>query len=215
MVIPNKSRRWNFVAFSLLLVTLLAWPMAAAARGVSPLTGGSCTYSGRATVVQATVLGVTTVINDTGPLPSSGGAAEVNNPQVSVPGLFSGNALHAEAFGADCRSSSEASVSNLDLTVPGHHLNAGVLTSRSTATCGATGPSTTGNSEIEGLVLDNTAIFVTGQPNQTVAFPGGMLIINEQTSAGSGDLTVNAVHLVVFGVADVIISLAHADITCG
>jgi len=85
----------------------------------------------------------------------------------------------------------------------------------STATCGATGPSTTGNSEIEGLVLDNTAIFVTGQPNQTVAFPGGMLIINEQTSAGSGDLTVNAVHLIVFGVADVIISLAHADITCG
>lgn len=39
------------------------------------------------------------------------------------------------------------------------------------------------------------------------------MIINEQTG-GTGDITVNALHVIVTGVADVIIASAHADITC-
>ena len=42
----------------------------------------------------------------------------------------------------------------------------------------------------------------------------GEVIINEQSSSGPGDITVNALHVVVTGVADVVVSSAHADITC-
>src|SRR5207247_4212711 len=51
-------------------------------------TTGSAThatsYSGRATVVQATVLGLSTKLGDTGPLPSSGGAEEASLLDASV-----------------------------------------------------------------------------------------------------------------------------------
>src|SRR5262249_40284855 len=46
------------------------------------------TYSGQATVVRATVLGVTTVLSDTGPLPSSGGALETSLLEAPVDGLL-------------------------------------------------------------------------------------------------------------------------------
>ena len=39
-------------------------------------SGGDVSFGGRATVVDATVLGIQTVISDTGPLPPSGGAQE-------------------------------------------------------------------------------------------------------------------------------------------
>src|SRR5207249_4644950 len=42
----------------------------------------------------------------------------------------------------------------------------------------------------------------------------GQVVINEQTSSRQGDITVNALHVTVTGIADVIISSAHADITC-
>jgi hypothetical protein len=45
-------------------------------------------------------------------------------------------------------------------------------------------------------------------------FGAGEVVINEQMSQGPGDITVNALHVVVNGVADVIVSSAHADITC-
>ncbi|MBI2690160.1 MAG: hypothetical protein HYX27_27965 [Acidobacteria bacterium] len=41
----------------------------------------------------------------------------------------------------------------------------------------------------------------------------GKVVINEQTS-GPGTMTVNALHVVVNGIADVVVSSAHADITC-
>jgi hypothetical protein len=42
----------------------------------------------------------------------------------------------------------------------------------------------------------------------------GRVFINEQTSAGPGDITVNALHVIVTGVADIVVSSAHADISC-
>ena len=44
------------------------------------------------------------------------------------------------------------------------------------------------------------------------------MIINEQVagvSAGKGDITVSALHVVVPGLVDVVIAEAHADISCG
>jgi hypothetical protein len=87
---------------------------------------------------------------------------------------------------------------------------------RATSQCGA---SCTGSSEIANLVLNGQSVVVSGEPNQTITLPSdaGKVIINEQISSSgnnSCDITVNALHVVVTGVADVIISSAHADITC-
>src|SRR5207302_8714139 len=75
-----------------------------------------------------------------------------------------------------------------------------------------------GSSDIFDLVVTGQAIVVSGAPNQTIPLPIASIIINEQQSSvrgNTGDITVNALHIVVDGIADVVISSAHADITCG
>jgi len=201
-----------------LLLSLLFWPAQSA-------SANDTTFSGEATVVQATVaapppLGPQTIIlSDTGALDSTGGAKEASLLSASVPGLLTAEVLHASTVGQGQRSSSEASVLDVTLTVGGNTINAGLLRARATAECHDGTASVSGSSEIVGLMVNGQSIVVSGSPNQTISLPlGGRVIINEQTSSASGnngDITVNALHVVVEGVADVIISSAHADITCG
>lgn len=174
------------------------------------------TFSGQATVVRANVLGLPPIVlADTGPLPSSGGAQEASLLSETVPGLLSVEVLHASTIGQGDRSRSEASVANLDLTVVGNTISASFLMSRATAFCSPGQPQANGQSEIADLVINGQGIAVTGAPNQTINLPNGRVIINEQTSSGPGDITVNALHVTVDGVADVVIASAHADVTCG
>jgi hypothetical protein len=112
------------------------------------------------------------------------------------------------------RSRSEASVAALALTVGGNAIAADFLMASATAVCGPEGASVSGNSELVGLDINGQRVVVTGAPNQTIGLPAGQVVINEQTSGGPGDITVNALHVSVPGVADVIIASAHADITC-
>src|SRR5438128_1649127 len=193
-----------------LLLSLLSWPAQSA-------SANNTTFSGEATVVQATVLGLPPVVlSDTGALDSTGGAREASLLDANVPGLLTAEVLHASTVGQGQRSSSEASVANVTLTVGGNTISAGLLRARATAECHNGTASVSGSSEIVNLVVNGQTIAVSGAPNQTIELPlGSFIIINEQRSARAGDLTVNALHVMVDGVADVIISSAHADITCG
>jgi hypothetical protein len=173
----------------------------------------STTFSGDATVVQATVLGVRTELVRAGPLPSSGGADEETLLEASVPGLLTAEVLHASTVGQGNHSRSEASVAKLTATVGGNTISAGFLMARAEAKCSNGNPTTSGSSEIAELVINDQTIVVSGAPNQTILLPVGRVVINEQ-SGGPGDITVNALHVVVDGVADVIIASAHADIGC-
>ena len=179
------------------------------------------TYSGRATVVRATatpplVPPVEVVLADAGPLPSSGGEDETSLLDGEVPGLLTVQVLHASTVGRGNHSRSEASVANLSLTAGGNSVSAGFLMARAEAQCTSAGPTASGSSEIAELVINGQTIVVSGEPNQTIPLPNGVgqVVINEQRSPGPGDITVNALHVTVTGVADVIISSAHADITC-
>jgi hypothetical protein len=61
-------------------------------------------FSGRATVLQATVLGFSPVVlADAGPLPPSGGAEEASLLNASVPGLLTAEVLHASTVGQATR----------------------------------------------------------------------------------------------------------------
>ena len=195
-----------------LLLSLLSWPAQSA-------SANNTTFSGEATVVQATVVGLPPIVlSDTGALDSTGGAREASLLDANVPGLLTAEVLHASTVGQGQRSSSEASVANVTLTVGGNTISAGLLRARATAECHNGTASVSGSSEIVDLVVNGQAIVVSGQPNQTISLPVGRVIINEQQSSVSGntgDITVNALHVMVDGVADVIISSAHADITCG
>ncbi len=175
----------------------------------------STTFSGQATVVRANVLGLQTALSDTGPLPPSGGALEASLLDANVPGLLTAEVLHASTVGQGQESNSEASVANVNLTVGGNAIAADFLAARARAACGGSGPGTSGSSEIAALSINGQTIAVTGAPNQRVDLPlGGYVIVNEQTTARPGDITVNALHVSIPGVADVIISSAHADVTC-
>lgn len=195
-----------------LLLSLLSWPAQSA-------SANNTTFSGEATVVQATVVGLPPIVlSDTGALDSTGGAREASLLDANVLGLLTAEVLHASTVGQGQRSSSEASVANVTLTVGGNTISAGLLRARATAECHNGTASVSGSSEIVDLVVNGQAIVVSGQPNQTISLPVGRVIINEQQSSVSGntgDITVNALHVMVDGVADVIISSAHADITCG
>ena len=212
---------------SCLMAALLVWPV------ITVVADNGNTFSGQATVVQVTVppLGPTTIVlADTKPLPPTGGAqnATLLTASAPVPGVLALDAevLHAATVANGNHSRSEASVANLALTTAtGTTITADFLMSKAEAQCGPGGPSVSGSSEIVGLAINGQSISVSGQPNQTVPLPlgTGELIINEQNSSvtgHTGDITVNALHVIVNDplggppIADVVISSAHADITC-
>jgi hypothetical protein len=147
-------------------------------------------------------------------LASSGGAAEDKLLSASVPGLLTATVLHATAVGQGQASRAEASVADVSLTVGGNTIGASFLMARANARCSNGKASVSGSSHIAQLVINGKAITVSGSPNQTVNLLVGKVIINEQSSTANS-MTVNALHVLIPGVADVIVSSAHADITCG
>lgn len=203
----------SMIAITTLVLTLWAIP------SVRTAPSEPTQYSGQATVLKATVLGVSTELITAGPLPPEGGQDEDSLFSFVVPGLFEANLLHAVTLGIGSQSHSEASVADLKLTPPGHVITADFVMSQALARCRRGGPVVSGKSVILNLVVDGDAITVGTAPNQVVPLPGGgQLIINEQqsnVSGNMGEITVNALHLIIPRKADVIVSSAYADIKCG
>lgn len=178
------------------------------------------TYSGRATVVNATVLGIPATLVDTGPLPSTGGALNASLLNLNLPGVLSAGIAHATSVGQNNYSRSDAGVADVSLTVGGVSIGADLLMASAEAVCAtASRGSVTGNSVVVNLTLGGQPIAVTGQPNQVVNLPLGVgqIIINEQVQSvngGNASITVNALHVIVNGIADVVIGHAEAGIEC-
>ena len=220
----HASRRFILVA----LMSLFAAPTRSIAQ-----TSSTPAFSGQAYVVQATVPPLLPItVADTGPLPSSGGAQEaslLDVPRISLGtagGLNGADVAHATTIGRGNASRSEASVADLSLTAAGNTIAADFLMSEASAQCTGTSPSVSGRSDLAKVVINGQSIDVSGATNQTVPLPlnAGSVVINEQSSSvngQSGTMDVNALHVVVNNpttesapLADVIISHAHADITC-
>jgi len=185
-----------------MLSALLAWPIASDAQ----------TVTGRARAVQATVLGLlggtTTVLADTGALGGSSDALQASALAGSVPALLTGETLHATTIGWPDQVVSRASLAALALTVAGTRIGADLVVARARAVLGAAG---SGVSNIENLAINGVPIPVSGGPNQTIFIPGGRVVINEQRTSPTSTV-VNALHVIVYGVADVVIGSATAGI---
>jgi hypothetical protein len=199
----KTSHNWSALTLAGALVGLLAWPG----------SGEAQTVTGQATAVQATVLGVlglgtTTTLADTGTLGGTSDAREASQNTGSVPSLITGDALHATTIGWPDQVASEASLGSLAMTVAGIGISADFVMARALSVLGGAG---TGRTNIDGLAINGIPIVPTGLPNETIAIPGGRLVINEQVSS-AGVTVVNALHVVVNGVADVVIASAKAGI---
>ncbi len=187
---------------------------------------GATPFSGRATSVNATINGTNQILNDTGPLPPTGGF--IRRELVSG-NLFGGalttGALDAITQGAGDQSRSQAIVYNLYLNV-GDIITSDVLAESSQCTCFDSGPPICEGGLFGNLRINGMTVAITGQPNQTVNLSGGGTgIINEQTRTSSGNaasITANGLHVFIPpllpgtpAVADIILSSAHSDISCG
>jgi hypothetical protein len=129
-------------------------------------------------------------------------------------------------MGPTSPSRSEASVADLSLTLAGNTIAADFLMSEARAQCNAAAASTSGRSSLAKLVINGQTVEVSGATNETIALPlnAGHVVINEQSGSSngqSGTVDVNALHVVLDSptpgaapVADVIVSHAHADISC-
>jgi hypothetical protein len=70
---------------------------------------------------------------------------------------------------------------------------------------------------IIGLHVNGQPVTVTTQPNFTIPLPDGKIVINEQAKSStqtSGKISAVAMHVVINGVADVLVGSASAGISC-
>ena len=199
----------NTAVIAICLTAVLALsPIASFAQ--APTT----TYSGRAVALQASAVGISLTLSDTGALPSSGGSLKTSVASVSVLGLVSADVLSSSTSGSGNSSQSQSSLQSLNLL--GGLVTADLVKSNSSATCSNGQASTSGNAQLIGLVVAGQPV-LTANPNLAISAPGGIsVIVNEQTSSSggnSGSTTVNALHVTGPSV-NIIVASAHSDITC-
>lgn len=215
MTIPHPTRRTLVLGALLAAFVVLTTPtpIRASAGGVNAIT-----YSGQATALRAMIPGSSFMVADTGPLPPEGGGRETGILDASVPGTLQANTVHAATVAQNGRSRSEASMADLSLDVAGVVIGAEFVSASAEAMWIDDDCLVKGSSEIVGLTVDGLPVVVTGEPNQTIPLLFGNVVVNEQVEQHIGDacsMTVNALRVMVPGVADVVVSSAYVDIDGG
>ena len=214
------SRGSGLLAVAALGAVLLAWPIAGAAQltglvdtvttpPADPATGTPDLVG----TVLGTTLGTTTVLAGTGTLVGgTSDALQASELAGDIPSLLRGEALHAVTIGWPDQVASEASLAALDLNVAGINIGADFVMARALAVFGDAG---VGTSNIDNLSINGVPVLVTGDPNQTIEVPGGIMVINEQQISSDGATIVNALHAIISGVADVVVASATAGASGG
>jgi hypothetical protein len=179
----------------------------------STATSTTTTVTGQAAAARATVFDLltgttTTVLADTGTLGGTTDAREASQLTGNVPSLLTGEVLHATTIGSPDQVASESSLAALVLSVAGITIGADYVMAEATALGTAAG---SGTSLVTNLSINGVPVAVGADPNQIVYIPGGQVLINEQKSS-PGSMVVNALHVIVDGVADVVIGSATAAI---
>lgn len=169
------------------------------------LTGGAAgTQASGATAV---VAGVVTMLAASGTVSDPSQPVGTGQTTGSIPGLLSAESLHSAAMAWTDQVASQASLSNLALTVAGVGITADFLGSEALAVAGA---APAGASAIEGLQVGGVAVAPTGIPNQLVSLPGLSVILNEQTQTANG-IVVNALRVrTLDGLTDVALGSSRA-----
>ena len=199
---------WKVIGVAGALAGLVAWP----GIGQAQLDLGSTstsTLTGQASAVTAVVLGTVTSLVDTGTLTDPSEPLGAGLPIGSIPGLLTAESLHAVTMGWTDQVASEASLSNLAMSVAGTGVSVDFIQSRALAVSGAV---PTGLTSIEGLTIGGVSVSPAGVPNETISLAGLSVILNEQIQSASG-IVVNALHVrTLDGLTDVVVGSAKAGI---
>ena len=174
----------------------LGWPALASAD-----------VSGEAAAVKSTVFGVSASLADTGNLTGAGDMEQASQLTGGIPSVLSADVLHATTSSAPDEVVSQASIADVTLTLVGNTISLGNAVAQATAP--SSGPPS-GFSQVQALVVNGVPVTVTGQPNQVISLIGGKIVLNEQQLTSNGGEVVNAVHVVLTGIADVVIGTASA-----
>ena len=175
-------------------------------------SAGSVT--GQAAAAQVTLLGLlgtatSASLASTG-ISSANAESDIGQGGGSILSVLSAEVPSSATYSYADQVDSAASLGNLALTVGGVSLAADSVVAEASQARGGAG---SGTSYIGGLTLNGVPILVTGAANQTVAVVGGQLVLNEQTISSTGGAVVNALHLTINGVADVVVASATAAIS--
>jgi hypothetical protein len=206
-------RTWRLFTAGFIVSVLGVFTSAVPAAAASKIS-----YSGQSFAVKTVVSSSTTVLADTGALPSSGGTRDASALSGTVPDSLTADTLHASTIGQGDRVRSEASLEVIAVTAGANSIAADLAMSQTMAVSHANTASVSGVSHVSNLVVNGLPIVVTGQPNQVVALINGQLVINEQSSSVSGDtgsITVNALHLTINGGADITLGSSRAGVVAG
>ena len=176
----------------------------------TPTTTTASSVVGSASAVSSTVLGFTTVLGGTGTLSGVNDARDASMTVGSLPSILTAETLSAATIGWPDQVYSTASLTNLSMTVAGIGITADSVMAQAAQIAGSAG---TGSSSFSNLAIAGVPISVTGAPNQVVAIPGGVVTINEQTISSTGAVVVNALHVAVAGVANLVVASATAGIS--
>src|SRR5437899_4036341 len=197
--------RWIFVALCVLSVGLLEWPARTRAQTLGGITVVPPTIPVPVPVpvpvTVSTVLGTGTLAP--GSLDSL--YSELDSISTS---LVSAEVPSARVIGYADQIASDSYLSSLNLTI------AGIAIAAASAEAAARGPLDgspgDASSYISGLSINGVEVLIDGTVNQTVAIPGGQVVINEQQVLSDGTVVVNALHATVSGVADAVVASATA-----
>jgi len=207
LLMPDGAlRRWTLVALGVLFVGLLAWPARIEAQipGGVPGTGGTLTGIGG---------GTTTVLGGTGTLAAGSLNALYSEADSISTSLVSAEVPSARVIGYVDEIASDSYLASLNLTLAGITITAG--SAEAAARAALDGSSRIATSYISNLTVNGLQITIDGTVNQTVPFPGGQVVINEQQVLSDGTMVVNALHATVYGVADVVVASAVAGASGG
>src|SRR5258708_35853125 len=197
-----KFGRWNAAGVVAVITSVVLWPAIGAAQ----------TANGQAAEVQATVFGLlgNTVVGlaNTGTLSGPSDAREASQLTGNLLGALTAEVPQATTIGLGDQVDSQASLANLALSIAGSSIGADFLIAQASAALNGV---RSGSASLTNLSLNGVPIAVTGDPNQTLAIPGGTMVINEQQASPAG-MVVNALHVIVGGVADVVIGSSTAGI---
>src|SRR5438445_12427548 len=197
--------RWIFVALCVLSVGLLEWP----ARTRAQTLGGIIVVPPTIPVPVPVPVPVTvSTVLGTGTLaPGSLDSLYSELDSIST-SLVSAEVPSARVIGYADQIASDSYLSSLNLTI------AGIAIAAASAEAAARGPldGSPGDatSYISSLSINGVEVLIDGTVNQTVAIPGGQVVINEQQVLSDGTLVVNALHATVTGVADAVVASATA-----
>jgi Bacterial Ig-like domain (group 3) len=171
--------------------------------------------TGRAFGIESSGLVGISPTPDTGPVATAGASTVAPPCVVTISGLITAHTLCAKVVTALNPGTSTATASVQDATIGVLGLpviRIGLVQSSSTTTCAGSSGDVTITSITVGGVLVNVNIHPG--PNTTVTVLGVTLVLNEQLPVPGADqgLTVNAVHVSVLGLLDVIVASATSDI---